>query len=449
MQRFIPFDQPPTDRTANGIALAIGRLISTGTLTVGERMPTVRAVATQLDVSPTTVSEAWRILQRHGAIATQGRRGTFVRGQRQAAAPGRYWQVPVEPGTFAIDLSTGVPDPALLPPVGPILGRLELNTPVTSYLDPPVLDELDTTLRNDWPFTPELLTVVDGAQDALHRVVDATVNLGDTVIVDEPAYPPLLDSLEQAGAQVIGIPLDDEGVNVDALDDALDFDPVALFIQPRSHNPTGVTMSAERAAAVADSIADRSIIVVEDDHSGAVSTAPLNSIGAHHPDKVVHIRSFSKSHGPDLRLAAVAGAASPIDTLVRRRRLGPIWSSRLLQRLLFEMLRDDETQAIVAAAKDEYQRRRSVMVDGLGAGSVTVGGSSGINMWVPVVDEQLALVTLAAKGIGAAPGGPFVVEGNGTPHIRVSVGTVADGLEELAGELAAAATAEPSRSGAP
>ncbi|MEL7158272.1 MAG: GntR family transcriptional regulator, partial [Actinomycetota bacterium] len=168
MVETIPFPASMTDRTATGIAHAIGRLISTGDLATGSRLPTVRAVARQLDVSPTTVAEAWRILQHHGAIATEGRRGTFVRGARQVA-PGRYWQVPVDPGTFALDLSTGTPDPALLPPLGPLLGRLELDPHVTSYLDAPVVPELAKRLRDDWPFEPELLTVVDGAQDALDR----------------------------------------------------------------------------------------------------------------------------------------------------------------------------------------------------------------------------------------------------------------------------------------
>ncbi|MEL6985152.1 MAG: GntR family transcriptional regulator, partial [Actinomycetota bacterium] len=133
MPETLPLDTAPADRSANGIAMSVGQLISTGRLRAGERLPTIRAVAAQLDVSPTTVTEAWRILQRHGAISTEGRRGSFVRGARQVA-PGRYWQVPVEPGTFAIDLSAGTPDPDLLPPLGPMLGRLQANPPVTSSL---------------------------------------------------------------------------------------------------------------------------------------------------------------------------------------------------------------------------------------------------------------------------------------------------------------------------
>ena len=84
-------DQPeglgpePDGRTARRIAAAIGRMITAGTLDVGERLPTVRELSRRLGVSPTTVSEAWRSLANVGAIETRGRNGTFV---RQPTGPG-------------------------------------------------------------------------------------------------------------------------------------------------------------------------------------------------------------------------------------------------------------------------------------------------------------------------------------------------------------------------
>ncbi|MEM9132487.1 MAG: aminotransferase class I/II-fold pyridoxal phosphate-dependent enzyme [Actinomycetota bacterium] len=443
MGETLPFPTSFTNRTASGIAQAIGRLISTGDLTVGTRLPTVRAVAGQLGVSPTTVAEAWRILQHHGAIATEGRRGTFVRGARQVA-PGRYWQVPVDPGTFDLDLSTGTPDPALLPPLGPLLRRIDVDHHVTSYLDAPVVPALAERLRAGWPFEPELLTVVDGAQDALDRLVGALVGLGDAVVVTDPEFPTLLDRLELAGARILSVDVDDEGPVMAELEEAMVHEPVAVFLQPRSHNPLGVTVSAERAAEVATLIADRPVIVVEDDHSASVSGAPLNSVGVHRPEQVVHIRSFSKSHGPDLRLAAVGGAAGPIDSLARRRRLGSSWSSRLLQQLLLVMLDDPATEELVAEAADEYERRRGVLSSVLAEHGVEVRPGAGLNLWIPVVDEQVALINLATRGVGAAPGMPFRTGHRPTdPHLRVSVGTATGDLHDLGRLLALAARANP------
>ncbi len=421
--------------------MTVGQLISTGRLAAGDRLPTIRAVAAQLDVSPTTVTEAWRILQRHGSIATEGRRGSFVREDRQVA-PGRYWQVPVAPGTFAVDLSAGTPDPALLPPLGPILGRLQANPPVTSYLDAPVVPELEAHLLADWPFQPEAMTVVDGAQDALDRLVGAMVGLGDVVVVTDPEFPPLLDRLDLAGARVLAVELDDEGPIVEQLATALAEEPVAIFLQPRAQNPTGNAITEARAADLAELVAGRSVTVVEDDHSGSVAGAPLVSLGQHCPDQVVHLRSFSKSHGPDLRLAAVGGAAGPINAVTRRRRLGPSWSSRLLQQLLLTMLTDDETVAFVAAADHEYRQRRRLLVDAMVERGVGVSRGSGFNLWIPVHDERAALVNLAANGVGAAPGTPFRALPNPkAAHLRVSVGPLDRGHDEVADLLALAATA--------
>lgn len=445
MLETLPVDVPLSDRTATGIAMGVGHLISTGRLSAGDRLPTIRAVAAQLDVSPTTVTEAWRILQRHGAIVTEGRRGSFVRGDRQVA-PGRYWQVPVDPGTFAIDLSAGTPDPALLPPLGPILGRLQANPPVTSYLDAPVVPELEAHLRAAWPFPPEAMTVVDGAQDALDRLVGAMVGLGDAVVVTDPEFPPLLDRLDLAGARVLAVELDEEGPVVDQLAAALDREPVAVFLQPRAQNPTGGAISESRAAELAELVTGRSLTVVEDDHSGSVAGAPLVSLGPHCPEQVVHLRSFSKSHGPDLRLAAVGGAAGPIDAVTRRRRLGPSWSSRLLQQLLLTMLTDEATVAVVAAANAEYGQRRRLLVDALTDRGIEIGPGSGFNLWIPVHDEQAALVNLAANGIGAAPGSPFRAGSPTAPtpggaRLRVSVGPLDRDHDRVAELLAAAAAA--------
>jgi hypothetical protein len=301
--------------SAQGIAGAIGALVTDGGLGPGDRLPTVRALAGHLGVSPTTVSEAWRILARHGAIATDRRRGTTIRSTRVGAA-GRYWQVPVEPGTLALDLSTGTPDPALLPPLGPVLASLHAEVMVTSYNDRPVLPDLEEVLRARWPCVPEALTVVDGAQDALDRIVTAHVRLGDTVVVEDPGFPPLLDMLELAGARVVGVAVDRHGIEVDALADALATEPSAVFVQPRAHNPTGASFDADRAAAIAALLEPTDALIVEDDHSGEVSGVDLHSIAGHLPDRVLHVRSFSKTHGPDLRVAAIGGPAAALDPIV-------------------------------------------------------------------------------------------------------------------------------------
>jgi DNA-binding transcriptional MocR family regulator len=190
--------------------------IRSGSLAPGDRLPTVRALATALGTSPTTVSEAWRLLARAGAIDARGRNGTFVRGAVRPLGPRRYRAV-VAPSPPRIDLSTGIPDPDLLPDMRPALARVSRRNLTTSYLDAPVLPALGELLSAQWPFRPEQLTLVDGAMDALDRIAAATLRFGDRVLVEEPGFPPIYDLLDQFGATPVGVPLNADGIIPDAL----------------------------------------------------------------------------------------------------------------------------------------------------------------------------------------------------------------------------------------
>ncbi|WP_207957850.1 aminotransferase class I/II-fold pyridoxal phosphate-dependent enzyme [Streptomyces sp. YIM 98790] len=431
--------------SARGLAHAVSRAIRDGALRPGDRLPPIRRVATQLALSPTTVSAAWSLLARSGAILTEGRRGTRV---ADPVAPGavRYRKALHRQdgfgADFGLDLSTGVPDAELLPSLARAFARLTTAGTPQSYLDEPVLPELLEVLRADWPYPAGMLTVVDGAMDALHQVAGTLLRFGDRVVVEHPCFPALVDLLDDAGAEITPVPVDESGLLPRALAEALAGGPapaVAVFLQPRAQNPTGVSMSEERGRRLAEVVADAGVLAVEDDSAGAVAAAPAVSLGRWIPERTVHIRSFSKSHGPDLRMAALSGPDDLMRDLLARRQLGQGWSSRVLQRILLSLLTDPQTVAEVAVARDAYAARRTALVTALAGHGVRAGGSDGLNIWVPVHDEAAALVRLAGRGIGVAPGSPFLLLPGDGSHIRVTAGLVRDGHEELARELAAAA----------
>jgi DNA-binding transcriptional MocR family regulator len=388
--------------------------------------------------SPTTVSAGWALLARSGAIHTDGRRGTTVAGL-QDPAPGRYRRALERPLDFALDLSTGIPDPKLLPNLGTALSDLTTATVPSSYLDDPVLPGLLDVLRAQWPYVAEELMVVDGAMDALDLVSRSLLRFGDRVVVEHPCFPPLLDLLESIGVEVVGVPVDDAGLCPEPLTTALRSPTAAVFLQPRAQNPTGASMTEQRAQDLAPILVQAGMPVVEDDSIGAVADSPPISLGRWIPDQVVHIRSFSKSHGPDLRLAAMGGPSDLLREVVHRRQLGQGWSSRVLQRVLLSLLTDPTAVADVERARSEYTRRRGALVAALISRGVELVSGDGLNLWVPVNDESAAIVRLARQGIGVTPGTPFKVLPDGGGHVRVTAGLVADGHEELAEKLAAAA----------
>jgi DNA-binding transcriptional MocR family regulator len=427
--------------TAKGLAHAVSAAIRDGALSAGDRLPPIRTVATQLALSPTTVSSAWALLSRAGTVSTDGRRGTTVLGP--LAPAGRYQQALEHQAGFALDLSTGVPDSDLLPSLAPALAALTATATATtgSYLDDPVLPGLADVLLDDWPYAVAELAVVDGAMDALDLIVRTSLRFGDRVVVEDPCFPPLVDLLESVGAQLVGVPLDDEGLALEPLAAALSEPVAAVFLQPRAQNPTGVTMTARRARAIARLLDGSSTLVVEDDSAAGLSPAPPVSLGRWCPEHTAYVRSFSKSHGPDLRLAALSAPPELMRSVAARRQLGQGWSSRLLQQVLLTLLTDPGTRASIDAAREAYAARRTALVDALEARGVEVGGTEGLNIWVPVHDETAAVVRLASQGIGVAHGAPFRLgRGAGVGgHIRLTVGLARDGFDQLADAVAAAA----------
>lgn len=434
------------DHTPQGIAGTLARAIRAGDLQVGSRLPTVREVASDLGVSPATVSTAWQALRRAGVVEARGRAGTYV------CEPPRGWLSPRQrdlvgsgSSSLRLDLSRGTPDTALLPSIGPALGRVSARASTAAYQDEPVLPELRRLLADTWPWEAETITVVDGATDGVARALEQVVGFGDRVAVESPSFPPLFDLVEALGGVVVPVAVDAEGMVPESLAAALDERPTAVLLQPRAHNPTGVSMSARRADRLADLLEhhpDARPCVVEDDHSGPISTRPSVSLGQHLPDRVVHVRSFSKSHGPDLRIAALGGPAELVEPVVARRMLGPGWTSRMLQTILLDLLTQPGSVAEVAGARDAYATRQGALVTALAARGVDVAVPDGINLWLPVRDERAALLHLAAADVRAAAGAPFHAGPQAPPHVRVTSGLVhPEDVDHVAEQLAAATRA--------
>ncbi len=440
------------DRSARGIAAAVGRLVGADDISRGTRLPTVRELAAALGTSPARVDAAWRVLAERGVIETQGRRGSFALGAEYLAAPSRWWGFTDPANQFKLDLSTGAPDQSLLPHLDAAVSRSTERLALGGYQGHSVVPGLEQALRARWRAQgePDRVTIVNGALDAIDRLLAVTVRFGDRVIVEEPGYPPVFDLVDAHGAQAVPACMDAEGISPASLRKALQTKPCALVLQPRAQNPTGVTMTSGRVRELAKILQPEGrVSIFENDHSADITIGRSVTLARHLPERTIRILSFSKSHGPDLRLAAVGGPARILDALTARRALGPGWSSRLLQTLLLLMLTDPPTIADVRKARGIYAQRRKRLVSELDRLGITTTGTDGINLWVSVLREREAVHALASQGISVAPGGPFFLRPNPPSFIRVTCGAVGEGYAELAVAIAGAARpAAPSRSSA-
>lgn len=400
---------------AEAIASDVELAVSNGALAPGAELPPIRELAAQLGVNPNTVAAAYRLLRQRGAVETAGRRGTRVR-QRPATTPRSLRGVAVPPGVR--DLSTGNPDPDLLPivhvtprPARPVL----YGEPAVS----PELAECAQAALADDSVPGEHIAVTAGALDGIERVLAAHLRPGDRVAIEDPGWANLLDLLAALGFSAEPIGIDDDGPVTADVARALRRGVRAVVVTTRAQNPTGAAVSAARAKELRALLVEHDdVLLIEDDHCSGIAGAPLHSL-AGTTRHWAFVRSVAKAYGPDLRLALLAGDLRTVERVQGRLRLGPGWISHLLQDLVVGLWRDDAATRRVHRAETVYARNRQLLQTALAARGVTSNARSGLNVWVPVPDETVAITRLLSAGWAAAPGIRFRI--NSAPGIRITV----------------------------
>jgi DNA-binding transcriptional MocR family regulator len=430
------FAEKLTDRTIRGIALETRALIRAGALPVGTKLPPIRDLAFALGISPATISEAWSELRSQKIISGRGRNGTWVSGDRFVAKPNRLGSSG-NYGEDILNLTAAVPDVRLLPSLAEAMAYGASAENLNSYERSRILPELEGEVRKTWPYEPEAFLATNGGYNAVYTLVYALIPPGASVAIEDPTGMRLLDILEDRGVRIVPVQCDNEGPLPSALETAMKSRPVAFIFQPRLHAVTGQSVSRRRLEALAEVLNGTDTLIFEDDGIGDISATPRHSLGAHFPNRVIHILSFSKTHGPDLRLAVLSSSRAIIDQIQSYRSFSSGWTSRILQAATAWLLRDPATQESIDYARTVYQSRRANLVSALQLRGVQAMHGAGLCAWVPVTSEPFAMVTLAAHGIAVHPGAKF--SNLPTFYLRVATATLSDRYEQVADSIALAA----------
>ncbi|MGZ4180679.1 MAG: aminotransferase class I/II-fold pyridoxal phosphate-dependent enzyme [Solirubrobacteraceae bacterium] len=406
--------------TAREIAASAESAIRDGALASGDALPTVRGLAGALGTSPATVNSAYRMLRERGFVVGQGRRGTRVARRPALRAPGGAGSPPPIPARA--DLSIGLADPALLPPIAPALARIDIDAKLgvsrLEAADPELLDAARLGFEADG-VPSDALAVVSGAMDGVERVLAAHLRPGDRVIVEDPCYPPIRDVLLALGLVPVPVAVDDMGMIPDLFGAALDRGVQAVVTVPRAQNPLGAAVGEQRAAELRASLAPHGdVLIVEDDHASLVAGAPFRSLADSSWPRWAVIRALSKMLHPDLRVALVAGDPTTIARVEGRQALGPRWVSHILQATAAELLRDPGFDGIVTRAREAYAARREALTGALAEHDVLAHGRSGLNVWVPVREEAPVARALLDAGWLVTAGEQFRFAS--APGIRVT-----------------------------
>jgi DNA-binding transcriptional MocR family regulator len=418
--------------SGNQIAASIEDGIRSGRLASGERLPTVRALATQLRVSPTTVASAYNALRVRGLVHGSGRRGTIVNRR-----PPLMTRSAPSPAVGLRNLFEGGPDPAMLPALKPCLARLDGNP--GKYGDaenrPALISRATEQFKRDGIAVPAI-AVVSGALDGIERVLQGWLRPGDRVAVEDPSYTGVLDLVAAMGLIAEPVETDDSGPLGADLKRALKLGAKAFILTPRAQNPTGAALDRKRANELRQVLAGfPECLLIEDDHAGEVAGARAFTLSVGRARWAI-ARSVSKSLGPDLRVSVMAGDALTVARVQGRQSLGPRWVSHILQDLVAQLWSDPKIPAMLRAAADTYAHRRHALIKALAEYGIEARGRSGLNVWIPVVEEAAVTNAMAEKGWAIRAGECYRIKS--PPGIRVTTSTLTpDEARRFAADLAA------------
>ncbi len=311
--------------------------------------------------------------------------------------------------------------------------------------------------------TFESVMVTSGGVEALDLLNKVLVDPGDMVLMEAPSYLGAEMVTTSYQGEVVGVPMDDDGLRVDLLRDTLDAlagqgrRPKFLYTIPDYQNPSGITLTGQRRAALVALAAERALLLVEDIAyrrlgAGAGDAQPP-TLWSLNPAGVVLIDTFAKTLFPAARVACVAAPPELIRVMTLAKQTTDQFASTLSQSMLLAYDRQGWLDEQVARARTIYTRRRDAMLDAmdrvLPAGLQWTRPGGGFFTWLtlPEGGDATALAPQAmARGVAYVPGQPFFARGvDGRRYLRLSYSYVAvedidEGLRRLSAVISATTT---------
>jgi len=284
----------PRGASAREIAVDVQAAIRRGLLESGAALPSVRALARELAISPATVNAAYRELRQRGLLISEGHRGMRV-SLRPPIAGRPALTVP----DGVRDVCNGNPDPALLPPLDWALeagvGGPHLYGQSMAFA--PLLQRAAADFATSG-IDASAQVVVSGAMDGIDRLLSVGLHPGDHVLVEDPTYAELIDLLRAMRLTPVGVPIDSEGPITEHVAAALP-DLRAAVLTPRAHNPTGASISPARSRQLREALADHpDLLVIENDHSALVAGPCSPRVGPCEPARATVSAAASRSSVP-------------------------------------------------------------------------------------------------------------------------------------------------------
>jgi 2-aminoadipate transaminase len=452
------------------LADSLSRLIAEGTIQSGDRLPPTRELANQLGLNRNTVTAAYSALGEAGLIRGHVGRGSFVAGAPGRAEPS-YEDPVLVAAPDAVSFSNSRPGSNAFP----LESFRRIAKEVIDSFEAPDILQLGPThgyaplrrcllhdaLANGLATSSDDLLITNGCQQALDLFARVFLPNKTPVAVEDPVYHGLIRVLHRAGAELIPVPVDGGGIDVDALETAFERHRVkVLMATPSFQNPTGATLSMERRQCIVQLARRHGVLLIENDIYSELRyrgealprLKELDECG-----NTILLRSYSKILFPGLRVGWVIGPRAVIAKLADAKQMSDLHSDQLSQAILARFSESGELESHLKNVRVAGRGKLEAAIEGckrfLPQDATFTRPDGGMNLWIelpaPLTAERL-LERAQERGVNFLPGRYFSARSGHIRGLRISFGGLAPeeitrGLEIL-GECAArelAATRAP------
>ncbi len=296
------------------------------------------------------------------------------------------------------------------------------------------------------PSEPHNILLTNGSQQALDLIGRIFIGAGDTIVTGKPTYLGALQAWKVYRPKIIGIPVDDEGMQMDALEEVLKREsPKFIYVLPNFHNPMGITLTRERREKLVKLAARYGIPIVEDDPYGELrfEGEDITPIMVMHKENVIYLSTFSKILAPGIRLGWVVAPENIIRKLVQAKQATDLHTSTFIQMIAHDIVKRGILKAHSKEIRKVYGERRHIMTSAMEEhfpeGVKWTKPEGGLFMWT-IAPEHLNTMDLlesaVAEKVAYVPGSVFFPDGSGTNTLRLNFSNarselIPEGIERL------------------
>ena len=387
-----------------GVQLAgqVRALITQGTLPVGVRLPSTRALAVELGVSRSITEQAYDQLLAEGWLEARRGAGTFVAAASHPSQGAARSRATLPRPTSLIRLDTGTPwiDPRHHAGWRRAWREVSAVVPPAGYPDPAGLLELREALATQLARTRGLdcdadrIVLTSGTTDGLRHLL--SVLEPGPVGIEDPGYRAAVQVTRGLGRAVVDVPVRAQGIDVGALPTSVR----AVYTTPAHQHPLGVTMPAATRIALLEHVRRSGALVVEDDYDSEFryDVAPVPALASLDAEQVVYLGTASKSVAPGLRLGWLVAATPIVEAITELRRRTHDLPSWPTQRAYLSMMREGHVDRLIRSARRVYAARGAAVAAALPAR--LAGPVAGMYATLELTAYQTKGAIQAARSVG-------------------------------------------------